>query len=313
MTLDRAILCIPSDDREVWITVGMALKSELGDAGRDLFDSWSQLSSKYKASTVATVWRSFKAGGGITIASLYKLARDHGYSDDPDKDWKPDPAVARRRVEALREEAAAVAGRQLSAAATATRMLSEAKTHWHPYLVGKGLAKERMLVWSGDVHFVGKFGPYTRRLENQLLIPVRDFESRRLTSCQLISDDGTKLFLPGGRMSSAGHVVGPLTGRAVLCEGVATGLSIWGSLQQLKRVDVRVVICMSASNLVTAAKLFRGWVVADNDPSGAGGRYARETGLPTWMPETAGMDANDYVMARTQRALTEQLAALLFG
>jgi len=46
-----ALGCIPADDRDVWITVGMALHHESGggDEGRRLWDTWSQRSQKYNS------------------------------------------------------------------------------------------------------------------------------------------------------------------------------------------------------------------------------------------------------------------------
>jgi putative DNA primase/helicase len=35
-------------------------------------------------------------------------------------------------------------------------------------------------------------------------------------------------------------------------------------------------------------------VVADNDESGTGERIAKQTGLPYWMSDRVGEDANDY-------------------
>lgn len=67
---------------EDWLRVGMALHSELGDGGLSVWDSWSARSAKYPGNReVASHWRSFRAGGGITIATVYALAKQAG--------WKP--------------------------------------------------------------------------------------------------------------------------------------------------------------------------------------------------------------------------------
>jgi Primase C terminal 2 (PriCT-2)/Protein of unknown function (DUF3987) len=67
------------DDRDRWFKVGVALKAEFDEAGRPLWDSWSQASSKYDAADQEKNWRSFKPGGGITIGSLIKFAKDAGW------------------------------------------------------------------------------------------------------------------------------------------------------------------------------------------------------------------------------------------
>jgi len=42
-----ALRAIPSDDRGVWLRIGMSLKSELGDGGFALWREWSQSSIKF--------------------------------------------------------------------------------------------------------------------------------------------------------------------------------------------------------------------------------------------------------------------------
>ncbi len=51
---------IPADERDIWVKVGMALKSEYGEHGFELFDRWSQSSQKYQSSSVISAWKSFK-------------------------------------------------------------------------------------------------------------------------------------------------------------------------------------------------------------------------------------------------------------
>lgn len=51
---------IPADERDTWVKVGMALKSEYGEQGFELFDRWSQSSQKYQSSSVISAWKSFK-------------------------------------------------------------------------------------------------------------------------------------------------------------------------------------------------------------------------------------------------------------
>ena len=47
-TLQTALYTIPAEDRETWVQVGMALHAEFGDAGFDLWESWSKQSERYK-------------------------------------------------------------------------------------------------------------------------------------------------------------------------------------------------------------------------------------------------------------------------
>lgn len=69
-----ALSRIPSDDRDAWIRVGMALRSHYGEAGRAIWDGWSATSQKYDPRAQERVWRSFRRGG-INIGTIFHLAR----------------------------------------------------------------------------------------------------------------------------------------------------------------------------------------------------------------------------------------------
>ena len=77
-----ALTAIPADDREVWLRIGMALKSELGDSGFDPWREWSLRSNKFDDKDCRRVWGSIEPEGGVTIATLFRLARDHGWQDE---------------------------------------------------------------------------------------------------------------------------------------------------------------------------------------------------------------------------------------
>ncbi len=60
--LRSALLFMRSDERELWIKVGMAL-NELGETGRGLWLDWSATSEKFDAADAAKTWESFKPEG----------------------------------------------------------------------------------------------------------------------------------------------------------------------------------------------------------------------------------------------------------
>ena len=71
---------IPSDGRETWLNVGMALHH--GNYDFAIWDRWSQTSRKYDAADCRRVWDSFGkygAGADIKFASLVDLAYRHGW------------------------------------------------------------------------------------------------------------------------------------------------------------------------------------------------------------------------------------------
>lgn len=83
---------IPNNDvgYDMWLRIGFACHSGLGDAGFDLWDEWSQRSSKYDAAFTLKTWRYFKPGGGVTVGSLFYLAKQHGWRRSNESDDRPE-------------------------------------------------------------------------------------------------------------------------------------------------------------------------------------------------------------------------------
>lgn len=101
-----ALLYLSADcARDEWLRHGMAIKSELGDAGYALFDEWSQGGGSYNKSDCRSTWKSIKSAGSgssITIASLFKAARAAGWQPDqreltPEQQREREALAARRR------------------------------------------------------------------------------------------------------------------------------------------------------------------------------------------------------------------------
>lgn len=57
--LRSALAHLRSDDRDLWIKIGMALK-EMGETGRGLWLDWSQTSEKYDPRDASRTWETFK-------------------------------------------------------------------------------------------------------------------------------------------------------------------------------------------------------------------------------------------------------------
>ncbi len=75
LTLEDVRACldaIPADDYDIWIKVGAALKTEMGDAGFDLWDEWSAKSPNYGGT--GKKWPRLPTGA--TYGSLIALARE---------------------------------------------------------------------------------------------------------------------------------------------------------------------------------------------------------------------------------------------
>jgi predicted P-loop ATPase len=87
--VEAALCSIPAScGRDVWLRVGMALHSlqwqrpDGSDGGFEIFDRWSSTCpEKYTLYACEVAWQSFKRGG-VTIASLFHLAHEHGWKGD---------------------------------------------------------------------------------------------------------------------------------------------------------------------------------------------------------------------------------------
>ena len=277
-----ALSFIPSDDREVWYRMASAVRSELGDAGWDIWDDWSKTSEKYSPLDARSTWRS--ASGRVGIASLFFLARRYGYR--PDSIYRPPviktlpPVIAPDRSK-----------QQAKTASTSQDMISRARLETHPYLTSKGFPDRKGLV-----------------LDGELLIPMQ------LGSCvvntQRIQADGQKKFLYGGLVSGCVARLGEpdCERHTFYVEGYATGLSVLAALEKLGSGDSsQVVVCFTAGNLRKVATP-GGVVIADNDASRTGEDAARATGLSYWSPPDVDTDANDYHQRYGLDALAKALA-----
>lgn len=64
----------PDCDYDTWVQIGMALQSEFGDAGFEVWDAWSRRGSKYNEREMAGKWKSFN-GHGVGIGTLFHHAK----------------------------------------------------------------------------------------------------------------------------------------------------------------------------------------------------------------------------------------------
>lgn len=311
----------PDIERMDWVRLAMSCKAALGDAGFEVFDSWSSGGSTYDPKASRSTWRSVRASGGVGPGTLFAIAKAHG--------WKGDPIVydhaaeAQRRAQRAAEERADAerkAKRQAAVAGLAQGLLKRAKVGEHAYLAAKGFRGEQGLclrVGDGDWHRWGFRAEPAPEHSLLLMLPMRDVETNTVVSAQFIDTRGHKTFLPGGQMRSTVMRLGRGAERW-LCEGYATGLSIRAALQALCRQG-EVVICWNAGNLPTVAEQLGGrrFVIADNDASGAGEKFAAKTGLPWWQPPRADgaktCDANDWHQSAGLRALCDAMRELLMS
>lgn len=215
--------------------------------------------------------------------------------------WRPEsgeaPTVDRAAIERRRSQ-------ERRDIAQATRGAQEFYLRCHPvrdeheYLTRKGLTMEGC---SGL-----KIDPRT----GALVVPM--YVGRTISSVQSITSGGAKRFWPGARTKGATYIIerpgAPVT---ILCEGLATGLTLFAAVP-----TSRVVVAFSTGNFPAAAAAIPSGmrcVAADNDHETearigvnpgvvAAHRAAKEMGCGVAIPEGSGTDWNDY--------FCEQLEAL---
>ena len=260
-----------------WYPMAYAIKDALGENGKDLWHDWSRQGDNYKASVAEATWKSAKSkAGGITVATLFKQARDNGYR--PEKPYvAPNPEqralIARERATQDEIWAAYNHVRHQSAARLAHTIWRNAKALTaadlaHPYLQSKGIQEVTAVAGIRINRYKG---------QNKLVIPIYSRNGQtgntELVNLQQIEDSGQKRFLAGGQKSGGYAILNgthaDMAQGFYLAEGYATAASVHLATGK------PVVIAFDAGNLpVVAARIIeRGnlpadtpiYLAADND------------------------------------------------
>lgn len=275
----QALSFIPSDDRDIWVRCGMAIKAELGNAGFDIWDGWSAANDKYQARDAAIAWKSFESIGGVGIGTLFHIAQQYGYVCDGDnKSTSKNPEEIAIRDSTRKVDAKLQAYRREAAS-------KEATSHWnkpantlddtesliafHTYLRSKCIKSHGAKVYRGRL-IIGEM-----ECNGALMIPMR--LKGKITGLQFINGEGEKRFYPGAE--KGGYLIGRIKkGKPIyICEGFATGASIH------EATGWAVIVAFDAGNLRKIAQALRAdqpealiKVCADDDLTGTGERKAIE-------------------------------------
>lgn len=173
-------------------------------------------------------------------------------------------------------------------------------------------AKEVQTFWSteefqpyGEHEYINKKGLtksslYGARIKDgRIYVPLFD-SNGVLWSYQWVAPDGTKGFCPASRTKGVFHTIGVLKGATTvyICEGFATGASVWECLGQ----TLPVVCAMGKANLMSVGEALREAYpksdlifCADHDEVGlkAARQAATQVGGKVAIPPTEGHDFND--------------------
>lgn len=257
--IQSALNFIDSTDREVWVKVGNAIKSEFGTNGLDLWLDWSAMAGNFNKKSAMSVWKSFKRLI-VPIGYVIKLARQNGYQ--PNKSYiKPSPEERKARFEKLKADlAAAESERVKSAAKAATKSLAiweaASKRGSSPYLTKKQIEGINIRYLS----------------DGAILVPMLRYDlpkEQAFIGVQTIKPNGQKLFPSGIAKSGSSCRLGDVNEQIIaVCEGYATGCSL--RLGFDKRIPVYVAF--DSGNLMKVAYMLREkykkahvLVCADND------------------------------------------------
>lgn len=193
-----------------------------------------------------------------------------------------------------------------------TQQIKEAKQQREAETIQKHIAaaKKASDIWSQSRPIVRKenhrylitkgIHQHGARINRESLVISIHNESDQLVNLQFISPEGEKRFLSGGRKRGCFHIIGEISENILICEGFATGASLYEDCRQ------RVVVAFDAGNLLPVAKTIRELspdteiiICGDNDLSGVGQTKAREAALSiggkVLIPPTPGQDWNDYL------------------
>jgi len=244
--------------RDEWWRILAAIKSELGEAGRDLALDWSQGGGSFKPSDFEDTWRSVKPGVGIGIGTVFFMAKEAGWTDST-----PRPKLTAEQLKA-RQQAQEQAAKEAKAKAEAdqVRAADQAARIWekgqpadpaHPYLVRKQVAPTATLRQI-DAGELARILGYQPKSDGQpltgivLVVPVRRSGRDGLSTVEMIDGAGKKTALSGAGTKSRAFwpTIHPLPAEIdelLVGEGVADMLSA------SEATGLPAVAALSCSNL----------------------------------------------------------------
>lgn len=259
----EALQFIPASDRDTWVKMGMAIKSEVGDAGFDLWEGWSLQADTFNAKDARDVWKSIHINGKVTAGTLFHEAKANGWRDDgTHQKPTPEEIVERKRIAAERvaqEEARTALERAEAAKKSAAiwKAATEAKPD-HPYLVRKRVSPVATLreIDADTAAAILGYAPKSsgEPLAGRLLVaPVKIGDG--LSTLELIDQDGRKSAIYGGAKAGGYWAAQQLhdgDGLILLIgEGVATVLTT------KEASGHPAIAALSAGNLSAVAKAMR--------------------------------------------------------
>lgn len=235
--ISDALTWISSDcDRDAWVRILMAIKSALGDAGRDVAEDWSARADSYQPAAFRATWRSIKEGGGITVATLFKLAADAGYR--PGGFMKPPPMPEPRPV-APEPPATLPYARAIWDRVNR----DDAHVAAHPYARRKGIEH------AAGAGRATASGTLLGRDADCIVIPLRTYPEEQFCGVECVNEEGKKQTFGSKGVLILGNDLDASLPQLV-CEGWACGVGLF----LLYHGNVAVYCAFSKGRLPSVAK-----------------------------------------------------------
>jgi len=280
--IEAALRFVDPHDRDTWLQAGMAIKSELGDTGFDIWNSWSAKSDNYQANSAKSTWKSIKLSK-VTVGTLYWLASQQGFNL---KDYKTQQPSA-KEVESQQKARILKAGQDQAKLAQDHKLAAiKAQQIWdaakplrldHPYLLKKQISTLDLSLKEIDANQLSLLAGYRVNVNSQplsgriLIAPISKINSslgdKFITSLEFIDEFGLKSALAKGEKSGAAFALdsqSSLSGPSVnstesiyVLEGIATAASARQAYHeytdQLQLPNAQFFAALSAGNLSAVA------------------------------------------------------------
>lgn len=324
--IKSALFYIPSDDRDIWLQVGMAIHSEFDDAGFYLWDEWSQLAASYNHRDAESVWKSFSLGGGINIGSLFHLAGENGWKWEGPTLSREEIAQQRADIEARNKKADERRHQNHQDAARLSKSLWNAgqSADDNQYLSRKQCPSSenlRQLPIEEVTHILG-YRPTSKEEHLQgeiLLVPI--VVDGQISTIEMIDQNGLKSAVKNGKKSGGYWAAQKIpadieyNGTLIIGEGVATVLSA------KEATGFNAVAALSCHNLRLVSTQFRGEypkakiiILADigngqKDAQRAASETESLLAIPKFPEGAAGSDFNDLAAAVGLDVVKRQIEA----
>ncbi|MBO7381212.1 MAG: PriCT-2 domain-containing protein, partial [Neisseriaceae bacterium] len=229
-----ALTYIDATERQTWVSVGTALKTEFGETGFNLFDDWSQTAQNYKSKDAKDAWRSFRIGKS-NIGYIINQAKQNGWVREKQQPMNANEMAERqRRNEAIAKQAENQRIKaQKAAAEYAQNIWNKAKpvNPNHAYLQKKGINNPSVLA-------------SIRQDKDALILPLRN--RGEIVGIQKIFANGDKRFNRDIEKKGSALVIGnrdEMQHGFLMAEGFATAATLYIATGK------PVVVAFDAGNL----------------------------------------------------------------